>query len=172
MSRIKRDVIVCAALLLTGGALIPARAQDSAEFVGPRAERLRQLIEERFAERLTVELGLNPDQATRVRSVLFTWAQKRRQLEREERGLRQRLGSVMRPGVAADERQVTKLTDEILDSRLAYVQTFKDELTALADVLTPVQRGQYILMRDRLMQRVQEIRSQRPGQFPLRDRRP
>jgi hypothetical protein len=33
----------------------------------------------------------------------------------------------------------------------------------VAAILTPVQRGQYFLLRDRLIQRVQEIRQSRPG---------
>lgn len=172
MTTLRRIGITLAAIAAVSGAAPRLMAQDSAEVDPPRAERLRQLIEERFADRLTVELGLTADQAIKVRSVLSTWAQKRRQLERDERGLRQRLASVMRPGVAADERQVIRLTDEILESRLAYVQTFKDELSGLTGVLSPVQRGQYVLLRERLMQRVQEIRNQRQGAGPLRNRRP
>jgi hypothetical protein len=169
MMTIRRLVLVIGLATAAGGSV--ARAQDSAEVEGPRAERLRQMIEERFADRLTTELALTDDQAVKVRAVLATWAQKRRGLERDERAVRQRLASAMRPGVAADERTVTRLTDEILEGRLAYVQTFKDELNALTGTLSPIQKGQYILLRDRLMQRVQEIRDQRQGQMPAGRRR-
>jgi hypothetical protein len=126
-----------------------------------RAESLRRTIEERFGDQLIRDLGLDDDQAAKVRGVLATWATKRRALEREERRLRQALAREMRPGVAADDAAVTRMVDQLLDGRLAYVQTFKDELTELASLLTPVQRAQYVLLRDRLLQRVQEIRSQR-----------
>jgi hypothetical protein len=139
-----------------------AKAQDTTEVEGPRAEALRQLIEERFAQRLTTELGLDQEQSTRVRVVLSTWAVRRRALEREERRNRQQLGAAMRPGVAANDQAVTRLVDQLVTGRVAYVQTFKDELADLAPILTPVQRAQYVLMRDRLWQRVQEIRNQRP----------
>lgn len=140
----------------------PVVGQDTAAIAeGPRAERLRQLIEDRFAERLTVELGLSDDQAAKMRGVLTTWATKRRTLEREDRSLRQQLAAAMRPGVAAEERTVTRLTDRILAARIEYVQTFKDELGDLSSVLSPVQRAQYLLLRDRLMQRVQDVRNQR-----------
>ncbi len=146
---------------------VPGAAQDSAGIPdGLRAERLRQLIEERFAERLTIELGLTDDQVARVRGVLTTWATKRRTLEREDRSLRDQLAGAMRRGVAADERTVIRLTDRILAARIEYVQTFKDEIGDLAPVLSPVQRAQYVLLRDRLMQRVQEIRSQRAANLP------
>jgi hypothetical protein len=143
-----------------------ASAQDSLEVEGPRAERLRALIEERFTERLAAELGLSDEVAARTRGILQGWAGKRRGLERDERRNRAQLAAAMRPGVAANDQAVTRLIDAILAGRQAYVQTFRDEMTELATVLTPVQRAQYILLRDRLMQRVQEIRNQRQGDGP------
>ena len=145
-------------IVFVGGIPKAARAQapDSA-----RAERLRQLIEDRFAERLSTELALTADQEERVSVVLSAWGRKRREIEREERLLRRELGGEMRPGVAADERKVNRLVDGILDARLAYVQTFKDELRELTGVLTPIQRAQYVLLRDQLQRRVQEVREQR-----------
>ncbi|MEZ4587792.1 MAG: Spy/CpxP family protein refolding chaperone [Gemmatimonadales bacterium] len=129
----------------------------------PRAERLRQQIEMRVAEQLQRQLGLTDAQYGQTRSVLLTWARKRRDLERGERELRQTLAAQMRPGVAADEAVVTRTMNEILDGRIAYVQTFKDELAELSPILSPVQRAQYMQLRDRLMQRVQEIRGARGG---------
>ena len=137
---------------------------------GPRAEQLRQMIEERFAERLTTELALSGDQEGKVRAVLATWATKRRSMEKDERATRQQLTGAMRPGVAADEKTVIRLTDRILSARIEYVQTFKDEIADLAAVLTPIQRAQYVLLRDRLLQRVEEIRNQRAQEFPQRKR--
>ena len=126
-----------------------------------RAERLRQQIEDRFAERLSSELELSQDQEERVGRILAVWGRKRREIEREERLLRRELSAEMRPGVAADESKVNRLVDRILDSRLDYVQTFKDELRELTGILTPIQRAQYVLLRDQLQRRVQEIREQR-----------
>ncbi len=146
---------------LVVGTSASARAQDSTEVDGPRAEQLRRMIEERFADRLMVELGLTGDQASRTRSILVTWGGKRRSLEKDQRGLRQQLTFSMRPGVAANEAAVTRLVDNLATNRVAYAQTFRDELVDLAPVLTPVQRAQYVLLRDRLLQRVQEIRNQR-----------
>ena len=156
-------VAVLLAVALAGvGRPRAAVGQDTAAIAeGPRTERLRQLIEDRFAERLTIELGLTDDQAAKVRGVLTTWATKRRTLEREDRSLHQQLAAAMRPGVAADERAVSRLTDRILTSRVEYVQTFRDEQADLTPILSPVQRAQYVLLRDRLIQRVQEIRDQR-----------
>ncbi len=141
-------------------ASVPAQAQQPEP---PRVAQLRAAIEQRFAQRLIDELGLNDEQATKVRGILATWSAKRRGLEQDERELRAQLADQMRPGVAADEAVVVKLTDRIIDGRIGYVETFKSELKDLSAVLTPVQRAQYLMLRDRLNQRVQDIRNARPG---------
>ena len=156
--------------LLFGAAPIAARAQLPGDSL--RAEQLRQMIEDRFSERLAVELRLSPEQASRVRAVLATWGAKRRELERDDRRLRRQLNGEMRPGVAANEATVDRLVDGILSSRLAYAQTFKDELKDLTGVLSPIQRAQYVLLRDRLLQRIEEVREQRAEEnAPARRRR-
>jgi hypothetical protein len=147
------------ALALAG---VPAvRAQDTIPDDPVRAERLRQMIEDRFAERMAVELGLLEEQAAKTRVILASWAGKRRAMEREDRRLRLTLGGQMRPGIAANPDTVTRVVDALMAGRIAYAQTFRDELKELSPILTPIQRGQYILLRERLMQRVQEIRQQR-----------
>jgi hypothetical protein len=90
-------------------------------------------------------------------------AGKRRDMERQERDLRQALNRQLRPGVAADADSVARLVDGLTEQRVAYAETFREEMREVAAILTPVQRGQYLLLRDRLMQRVQEIRQSRPG---------
>ena len=159
------------AACLLGGLALPLAAQDSAAPDDPvRVERLRQLIEDRFAERLSLELGLTEDQSSKVRVVLGTWAGKRRAMEREDRRLRQSLTAQMRPGVAANADSVTRLVDAMTNGRIAYAQTFRDEIKDLSTVLGPVQRGQYVLLRDRLIQRIQDVRAERQEQTGRRGR--
>jgi hypothetical protein len=131
-----------------------------------RAVRLRQMIEERFGERLKEELGLTPEQATRLRVSLAGIAARRRGMEEEERGMRRALAAQLRPGVAANADSVTRLVDALTNHRVAYAQTFKDEMRELSAILNPVQRGQYLLLRDRLMQRAAELQ-QGKAQPPL-----
>ena len=75
--------------------------------------------------------------------------------------MRQALAFQLRPGVAANADSVAKLVDALTNHRVAYAQTFKDEMRELSAILNPVQRGQYLMMRDRLMQRVQELQQGR-----------
>ena len=159
--------VVVSALLV--GSVSGAFAQDTLN--DPiRAERLRQQIETRFGERLKEELGLTPDQATRLRVALAGLAVRRRSMEQEERVLRQALAAQLRPGIAANPDSVAKLVDALTTHRLTYAQTFKDEMRELTTILSPVQRGQYLLLRDRLMQRIIEAQQERALQRPSRQR--
>lgn len=150
-----------------------ARAQDTLLPDPVRAERLRQQVEQRFGERLKEELGLTDEQASKLRVAQATIAARRRGMEMEERRLRQALAFQLRPGVAANADSVAKLVDALTNHRVAFAQTFKDEMRELSAILNPVQRGQYLMLRDRLMQRAQELQQNRlnPGGLP-QGRRP
>ena len=137
-----------------------------------RADQLRQLIEQRFGERLREELGLTNDQAGKMRVALAGLAARRRVMEQDERRMRQALAAQLRPGIAANPDSVARLVESLTNQRVAYAQTFKDEMRELSAILNPVQRGQYLLARDRLMQRAQEaIQEGRRAQL-LRPMRP
>ena len=84
---------------------------------------------------------------------------------KEELGL---TADQLRPGIAANADSVARLVDALTTHRIAYAQTFKDEMRELSTILNPVQRGQYLMLRDRLMQRAEELRQGRlqPGTRP------
>jgi len=128
-----------------------------------RAERLRRIVEDRFAMQVKEQLALTDDQAARLRSAMAGVADRRRAMERQERALRQALNRQLRPGVAADPDSVGRLVEVLTEQRVAYAETFRDEIREVSAILTPVQRGQYLLLRDRLLQRIQEIRQSRQG---------
>lgn len=168
-----RFISLLAFVLVAGGT--PLRAQDTLMPDPVLAERLRRQIEQRFGERLKEELGLSEEQAARLRGSLAGIAARRRGMEREERLLRQALAAQLRPGIAANADSVAKLVDALTNHRVAFAQTFKDEMRELSPILTPVQRGQYLLLRDRLMQRAQELQQARLNQGglpPMRRPRP
>jgi len=156
-------------LALVSMAALPvvAAAQDTVADPG-RAEQLRLRIEQRFGERLKEELGLTDEQGSRLRVALAALAARRRGMEQDERRMRQALASQLRPGIAANADSVAKLVDALTTHRIAYAQTFKDEMRELSTILNPVQRGQYLMLRDRLMQRAEELRQGRlqPGARP------
>jgi hypothetical protein len=169
MMRTTRLLLVCGALLAA-----PLRAQDAAPAEPGRAGELRRLIEERFTARVQEELGLTDQQSSRLREVVWQYFAKRRAMEADERRLRQALAGELRPGVAANSDNVARLTDQLLDLKLRYVQSYKDEVRDQSAFLNPVQRAQYLMLRERLLDRIKE--AQDPGtsdseSTPIRRRR-
>ena len=146
-------------LVLVGGLPAASPAQDTSR-VGPpeRAAQLRQMIDRRFGERLKQDLGLTDEQAARLRGVQASVAERRRVLQVQERELRTALAFQLRPGIAANADSVGRLINALTAQRVAFAQTFQDEMRELAAFLTPVQRGQYLILRDRLMMQVEEMR--------------
>jgi len=146
---------------LTLGGAASVAAQDSADDVG-RAGQLRRQIEERFTARVQEELGLSDQQALKLRETVGIYFVKRRTLEAEERRLRQALAAELRPGVAANRENVARFTDQLLDNKVRYVETYRAEVKDLAGFLDPVQRAQFLILRERLLDRVRD--AQESGQ--------
>lgn len=152
-------------LLLLVGTLSMATTPLCAQKLGPgpggRAAMLRGRVEDAFGRRMQQELGLSDDQAAKVQRVVTTWATRRRALEEQERRLRQSLNGQLRPGVAANPDSVGNYVDALNANRVAYAESFRDEMKDLTSLLSPVQRGQFQVLRDRVLARVQELQQQR-----------
>ena len=148
----------------------PLQAQDSVADL-PRAERLRQLIQERFSARVQEELGLTDQQADRMRDVVGSYFLKRRNFDIDERRLRQGLAGELRPGVAANKDNVDRYTDQLLDLKIRYAQSYKDEIRELSLFLDPVQRAQFLLLREKLLDKVREAQEVPQDAGTLRPRR-
>ncbi|MGB7211801.1 MAG: hypothetical protein WBC97_04165 [Gemmatimonadales bacterium] len=119
---------------------------------------LVQRIEDLFVQRVTDELGLSPAQARQLRSAALRVFARRRAMEAESRRLDQLLARQLRPGVAADPDSVTRLTDSLLAIRVNYARLGQEEMTELRAFLSPVQSAQYYVLRERLLQRIQNAR--------------
>jgi hypothetical protein len=156
----RRFVFVVVAL--TSLMAAPVWAQDSTA-PGPRGPGLRRLIEERFAARLKEQLGLSNEQMKRLRETTGKFGGRRRELEGRQLAIRRALALQLRPGTAADQDSVAKLTDDLLSGRVAYAQTFRDESAELKEYLNPVQRAQLMALRERLLLRAQQFRDRRGG---------
>jgi hypothetical protein len=143
------------------GSAAPLQAQEPGP-ARPRVEELRRRVRERVAQRIQQDLKLSPDQMQRLRATVGSYAGRRRDLEARQRDLRQALGGQLRPGIAATPDSVARLTDELLDVRVRYAESFREEQRELARYLDPVQRAKLMLLRDRLTNRAQEFRRRRP----------
>lgn len=127
----------------------------------PRSAVLRGQIEETFMRRAAEELGLTEEQSAKMSRVVLAAGERRRDLEDEQRRLQVALDGQFRPGVAANADSVNRMIDRLGQNRVSYAESFRDEMKELQPILTPVQRGQFLKMRDRLLQRIRELQENR-----------
>jgi len=153
-----RRFTLIAAVLLLGAA--PAWSQQTDTSRAGR-EEMRRRLDEHFTTRVREELGLDEKQTARLRETATTFGGRRRELETRERTVRDALEGQLRPGVAANRDSVARLTDQLVEMRLSYAQTFRDEHREISKYLDPVQRARLYMMRERLMRRVHEVRDER-----------
>jgi periplasmic protein CpxP/Spy len=146
-------------LILIGVPLSPAAAQraDSAA----KGDSLRHRIEERFASRVQSELGLTNEQTAKLRATSRQFGARRVELHARHQQLREALSGQLKPGVAANQDSVAKLTDAMIELRISSAQATRDEMREVAKFLTPVQRARFFVMRDRLHDRMKEAREHR-----------
>src|SRR5437867_2614413 len=125
------------------------------------AGQLRAQIEKRFGERVQQELKLTPDQAAQLRASQERFGALRRDVIRQQFERRRALDDQMRPGVAANADSVRMLMDGMRAGREQMLKIERDEDREMGGYLNPVQRARYQQLRERFMQRVNEMRAER-----------
>jgi len=153
MRRVMVWLIGACLAVSAGAAQQPPAGRDST-----RVEALRREVERRFAERVRSELALSDQQMEQLRLHQGTFGQQRRDLLVRQRHLRAALQQQMRPGVAADADSVRRLNDALRENRGRIFALEQDEDAQLSAFLTPVQVAQYRQLRERLFDRVNELR--------------
>src|SRR6267378_1725112 len=154
-------VVLSLAVLLAPSLAAQQRDSLAAQRDTAEAGRLRAQIEQRFGERVQQDLQLTSDQATRLRATQERFGARRRTLMEQQMARRSALENQMQPGVAANSDSVRKLMDGMRAGRAEMVKIEQDEAQEMSGYLTPVQRARYQQMRERLMQRVGEMRTER-----------
>jgi hypothetical protein len=135
-----------------------AQRPDSAAV---RGDSLRHRIEERFAVRAQQDLGLTNDQTTKLRATSQQFGARRGELRTQGQRLREALAAQLRPGVAANQDSVAKLTDAMIALRMSEAQASRDEVKEQSKYLNPVQRARLYVMRERFAHRVKEVHGHR-----------
>jgi hypothetical protein len=151
---------------------LSAQQRDTVE-----AGRLRAQIESTFTRRVQEDLNLSQDQAAKLRATQERFGARRRDVMQQQMERRRALENQMQPGIAANSDSVRKLMDGIQTGRAEMLKIEQDQDREMSGYLTPVQRARYQQMRERLMQRVGELRMERregrgmqrgPGTRPVR----
>ena len=111
------------------------------------------------------QLGLTPDLATKLQATEDRFAAQRRDIAQRQRGVQEALRGQLQPGVAANADSVRRLMDAHDQNRATLAQIDRDEDQEIAGYLSPVQRARYQIMRQRLEDRIAEMRRQRRQQL-------
>lgn len=156
-----RRVWVVLALVLVPALAAQEPEDRPAQTDTGEAARLRQELETRYDHRVKEVLGLTDEQAAKLRATQERFRDRRQEIHRQQLALRGALTDQMRPGVAANSDSVRGLMDRIQANRLSQVQLDQEENREMAGYLNPVQRAQYQIMRERLLNRVAQERYQR-----------
>jgi hypothetical protein len=122
---------------------------------------LRHQIEERFASKAQERLGLTDDQTAKLRATSQQFGTRRSELRTRGHRLREALEGQLRPGLAANQDSVAKLTDAMIELRMAQAQVARDEIKEQSKYLNPVQRAQLYIMRERFVHRLKEVHGHR-----------
>jgi len=147
--------LVLSALLL--GLALPVAAQQPR----PTPERLRQQIAERFMATYRQHAGLTDEQFARFQDVARTSWEARMQGDQRRRELFQALEGQMRPGVAANPDSVSRVLDALVVLERTRATRGEADMQAYAQFLSPVQRGQLLIMMTRFEHQVEQIMQQR-----------
>jgi LTXXQ motif family protein len=163
----KRFVVTLAVVVAP---VLAVAAQQPADTAG--AGQLRAQIEQAFSDRVQQDLKLTPDQGAKLRASQEKFGAQRRTIMQQQMERRRALDDQMQPGIAANADSVRKLMDGMRQGRAQMVKIEQDEDQEMSGYLNPVQRARYQQMRERLMQRVNEMRMERRQERGLEGARP
>jgi hypothetical protein len=125
-----------------------------------RAEMEARVIQ-RFAQHASRSMGLAPDVATRLEQILVEGARRRSDLFRETVDLRRRLAEAVQATNTTDAH-FNRLMGEMTMLRGREQALWRRDQEALAQVLTPRQRAQFMVHWTELQDGVRGILDKRP----------
>jgi hypothetical protein len=157
----RKHILLGLAVLLAPSLAAQQRDSMRAQNDTVEAGRLRARIESTFTRRVQQDLNLSQDQAAKLRTTQERFGTRRRDIMQQQLVRRRALENQMQPGIAANSDSVRKLMDGIQAGRAEMVRIEQDQDREMSGYLTPVQRARYQQMRERLMQRVGEMRMER-----------
>ncbi len=127
---------------------------------GPGADRrarMERMIRGRFDAMVRQQLELTDEQSQRLREVLDGFRERRRTFVEDERSTRRRLMALGDEGEITEERASEALED-LLRLKEDEVRLIREEQEALTGVLSARQLLRFVVMREQLNQRIQNIR--------------
>ena len=155
MLRAIGQLALATALVLSAEAQPPNRPRANMPAGGGRAplQQLAAIVQRR--------LGLNDEQAAKLRQTTGRFAVQRQELLRQEREARRALRLEMERGDSANQPEVARRLDALLQVQKQRVELMAGEQRDLAGFLTPVQRAQFLAMQERAFRAAQQLQQQK-----------
>lgn len=125
-------------------------------------EQLEQRVRARMAQVIRERLGLTAEEGARLDAIMESFHEQRRALRREEWALRQSV-SALGEGGSMGEADAREVLERMVELREEEVRLFRDEQEALLEVLTAEQLLTFQALRDRIGDRIRELRRGRGG---------
>lgn len=137
-------------------------APVSAQGVADSAQRPAvQQLQRRLLEVVQRTLGATDAQMRQLVAVNHTYEARRRELNRQDREARQSIRAEVLRDSLANQEQVARMIDVLVDVQRQRLEVFAREQKDLAGFLTPVQRAKYATLQDRLRKKVEQLRQNR-----------
>jgi len=155
--------IVLMVLCAVAGQLAAQNPPDSTDRA--QTQQLRQQVRGRWRQAVRVQLDLTPDQAAKLQATEDHFAAGRRDMAQRQRAVQDAIRGQLQPGVAANADSLRRLMDARDQNRTALAQLDREEDKEMAGYLSPVQRARYQVMRQRLQERIAEMRRERRQQL-------
>ena len=171
----KSVIGVLVAVLVAGGAegLAAQRGAgaEQGDQRGSRRAQMEERIQARFDAMVREQLGLTDEESLRLQDVLAGFRDQRLEFMKSERSTRRQLMN-LGAGDELTEEQAIEALQAMLRMREEEVSLFREEQEALVGVISARQLLQFVVMREQLNQRIQNIRGGGRGGGPPQGRRP
>ncbi len=132
---------------------------------GPDRERLEQRVRARMGEVIRQRLGLDEAQGRRLGEIMESLHEERRQLRDADRTLRREVAA-WSGGADPSPEEARAALDRMIELREAEARLFRVEQERLLEILTPQQVVTFHALRQRMGERLQELRGRGPRGGP------
>lgn len=135
-----------------GGGGRAARAADAADV--PLARQVRQA----FQNRVRQELKLDQPKMRRLNQTEQSFTKQRAEVNQSERQTRVSIAAAMQDSAGPDQAKLQQYIDQLVQARHKQADLLEAEQKELSSFLTPMQRLQYLSLKEQLNKRLGELR--------------
>jgi hypothetical protein len=152
--------LLMTALLTSGADGLAAQRRGNQQPGGGQRAEMERRIQARFDDLVREELELGDDLVRQLREVVESFRQRRVEFSERERSARSRAVALGAGGGGRElsEREASEILQEILELSGDEAVLFREEQEAFLQILSPQQVVHFIVMRQKLGDRIRNLR--------------